>query len=337
MSEDFSQTVILSPVFNDWTAYRLLLEKLDAVLQENQLSATILAIDDGSPIAPEECVEKWGEYSAIKSVEILHLRQNVGHQRAISLGLSWLAAERPEVQEVVVMDADGEDAPEDVPSLIGRCREEKHRKIVMAIRSKRSETLLFRVCYFIFRMLFRFLTGQRYRMGNFSVVPRCAMETLVGNSGLWCHYAATVFRSRCPYVGVETFRAKRLDGRSQMNFVGLVMHGLSAISVYLDVASVRMSLLCMSGVLFLGVGSLGILGTHFFAPLWVPTWIWTLLGWLFVLIIQFLTIAVFLTFITLGNRQSHAFLPIRDYPFYIAQLQTMWSQTNGEERSNGKE
>ncbi|MDO4568818.1 MAG: glycosyltransferase [Planctomycetia bacterium] len=323
MSENFPTTVILSPVFNDWKAYFLLLGKLDTVLQEKHLTVTVLAINDGSPLSPEDCVESWGSYSAIQRVEILHLRQNVGHQRAISLGLSWLAAQRPEVQEVVIMDADGEDAPEDVPLLLQRCREEKHRKIVMAIRSKRSETFLFRLCYLIFRFLFHFLTGKRYQMGNFSVIPRCAMETLVGNSGLWCHYAATVFRSRCPYVGVETYRAKRLDGKSQMNFVGLVMHGLSAVSVYLDVASVRMMLLCVWVTLFLGLGTLGILGVHLFIPLPVPGWIWGLLGWTLVLIVQFFTIATILTFITLGNRQSKTFLPIREYPFYIARLQSI--------------
>ncbi len=317
-SETSAPTVILSPVFNDWVAYARLLEKLDAVLTSEGLEASILAVNDGSPLLPEDCDVHWGEFRAIRRVEILHLRHNVGHQRAIALGLSFLAEERKTVDEVVVMDADGEDAPEDVPRLIRRCREENHRKIVMAIRSKRSETLLFRLCYIQFRFLFHFLTGKRYQMGNFSVIPRSALEALVGNSGLWCHYAATVFRSRCPYVGLETVRAKRLDGKSQMNFVGLVMHGLSAIAVYLDIASVRMMLLCVFGTALLAAGMLGVMLTHFFFPqMFIPGWIFYVLGLFLVLGAQLFTIASVLTFITLGNRQSETFLPIREYRFYI--------------------
>lgn len=331
-----SKTVILSPVFNDWTAYSRLLVNLDAVLAAEGMEADILAVNDGSPLLPEDCGVHWGifHFHAIRNIEILHLRHNVGHQRAIALGLSFLAEERKNAEEIVVMDADGEDAPEDVPRLIRRCREENHRKIIMAIRSKRSETLLFRVCYLMFRFLFHFLTGKRYQMGNFSVIPRPALEALVGNSGLWCHYAATVFRSRCPYVGLETVRAKRLDGKSQMNFVGLVMHGLSAIAVYLDIASVRMMLLCVFGTAFLAAGMFGVLSAHFFLPqMFIPGWIFYALGVTLVLGAQIFTIAAVLTFITLGNRQSETFLPIREYRFYIAGCERAGCERDAREKN----
>lgn len=322
-SNSSAQTLFLFPVFNDWPAFSVLLQHLDAVLQSEGLRGAVLAVDDGSPLRLEDCDLTWGPFQAIEKVEILRLRQNVGHQRAIALGLSFLASERPEVQEVVIMDSDGEDAPEDVPRLLARCREENHEKIVMAIRSKRSETFLFRVCYMMFRLLFRFLTGKRYQMGNFSVVPRNALEALTGNSGLWCHYAATVFRSRYPYVGIETHRAKRLDGKSQMNFVGLVMHGLSAVAVYLDIASVRMMLFCFWGGILLALGILGVLCAHFWLHSPISPILLAVLGGGFVLLSQFFVIAVILTFITLGNRQSETFLPLREYRFYIAGLKSL--------------
>ena len=50
--------------------------------------------------------------SAIRIV--LRLRRNVGHQRAIALGLTYLQVEAG-CEAVIVMDADGEDRPADVP------------------------------------------------------------------------------------------------------------------------------------------------------------------------------------------------------------------------------
>ena len=77
-------------------------------------------------------------------------------------------------------------------------------------------------------------------MGNFSVIPRERLASLVVVSELWNHYAAAAMRSRQPFCTIPTRRAERLDGESKMNFVGLVVHGLSAISVYSDIVGVRL-------------------------------------------------------------------------------------------------
>ena len=89
-------------------------------------------------------------------------------------------------------------------------------------------------------MAHRVLTGHGVRVGNFSVIPRERLSCLVATSELWNHYAAAAFPSRQPYATVPTRRADRLDGRSKMNFVALVIHGLSAISVYSDAIGVRL-------------------------------------------------------------------------------------------------
>lgn len=282
----------------------------------------MLAVDDGSSLSPKDTFSGEnnlsGPFRFIRKVQVLRLRQNVGHQRAIALGLSWIA-DNTDTGEVVVMDADGEDDPADVPRLLAKCREEGGNKIVMAIRVRRCESLWFRVCYAIFKLLFVLMTGQPYRMGNFSVIPRRCLDSLVSNSGLWCHYAATVFRSRLPYCGLETNRAKRLDGKSQMNFIGLIMHGLSAIAVYMEVFSVRMIIFCSVLIFFLVLTGIPLGILHFFSYFTVPEWTTAVLTILFVVAFQVFTMVVLLTFITLGNRQMMAFIPIRDYRNYISE------------------
>jgi polyisoprenyl-phosphate glycosyltransferase len=72
---------------------------------------------------------------------------------------------------------------------------------------------------------------------------------LVVVSELWNHYAAAALKARLPYVTVPTHRAGRLSGRSRMNFIGLVTHGLGALSVESETIGVRMlvvSLVLMS-------------------------------------------------------------------------------------------
>ena len=118
-----NQLLILMPVFNDWDSVSLLLDELDGVLTQEALPAEVLLVDDGSVAAVPEALRskqlKW-----IKKVDILHLRRNLGHQRAIAIGLAFIDATRRS-GTVVVMDGDGEDQPVDsmglFASLANRC------------------------------------------------------------------------------------------------------------------------------------------------------------------------------------------------------------------------
>ena len=77
---------------------------------------SVLIVDDAST---EPMPQDWPgqNFSALDSVEVLHLRSNQGHQRAIALGLYHLH-EFTDAEAVVVMDGDGEDRPEDLPELL---------------------------------------------------------------------------------------------------------------------------------------------------------------------------------------------------------------------------
>ena len=134
--------VVLLPVFNDWQAVGRLLDQIDAALAGESLRPEILIVDDGSTEAPP--LEFPGRsYRAIRSVDMLHLCRNLGHQRAIAVGLVHVHQQIP-CRAVVVMDADGEDQPEYIPALLDKFRQEGERPIVFAARAKRLETPLFR-------------------------------------------------------------------------------------------------------------------------------------------------------------------------------------------------
>ena len=307
---------ILLPVFNDWAALDKLLRRLDSVLFDHAIKAHVLIVDDGSTQAldPGRLAEP---YRVIRPLEILHLRRNLGHQRAIAVGLAYLEAERAACQLVVVMDSDGEDDPLDVPRLIARADQTDRDSMIFAERTKRSESLLFQVCYHLYRLVHRILTGRSVRVGNFSAIPRKRLESLVAASELWNHYAAAAFTSKQPFETIPTSRAKRLDGRSKMNFVGLVIHGLSAVSVYSDIIGVRMMIATslMIGLDLLAIGLTLVI--RLTTNLAIPGWASTVFGVLLIVLLQATLFLFVFSFMILAGRNSASFLPRRDYIHFV--------------------
>src|SRR5512147_2519641 len=98
---------VLIPVFNDWEAVSEVVRRLDGIAAQHHLTIDVVLVDDGSTDDPRVAVS---DVAAIETVRILGLRRNVGHQRAIAIGLSYAAASTA-ADAVVVMDADGQDLP----------------------------------------------------------------------------------------------------------------------------------------------------------------------------------------------------------------------------------
>jgi glycosyltransferase involved in cell wall biosynthesis len=323
-----SKLVILMPVYNDWEAVGRLLTRLDDVLYENRLEAHVLLVNDASPEpAPEELGA--AVYTAIERVEVLALGRNVGNQRAIAIGVAHVQ-QQMDCEALLIMDGDGEDDPHDVPPLLKALHEHNDRCIVFAARKKRSESWLFCVCYHLYRLVHLLLTGIPVRVGNFSVVPAAYLKRLVLLSDLWNHYAAAVFKSRIPYRTVPTHRAPRLAGRSRMNFVGLVAHGLSGISVFGETVGVRL-LLATGLFTALGVLALFALLGMVLMGLTVPAWSYQLIGVLVLMLAQCLVLGVVFVMVILGGRSTTSFLPVRDYGYFVEGCQTLCPSPPPEE------
>jgi polyisoprenyl-phosphate glycosyltransferase len=309
--------LILIPIFNDWAAAARLLTELDAVLGRAGRDARVLLVDDGSSeLPPPELAPP--APARLRTIEILQLRRNVGHQRAIAIGLSHAEASIA-CDAVVVMDGDGEDRPEDVPRLLEELETNGGRALVFAERLRRSEGPLFVTMYALYRWLHRLLTGERVRFGNFSAIPQPFMSRLVAMSDLWNHYAAAVIKSRIPYATIVTTRGLRYSGATKMNYVALVTHGLSAMSVFGERIGVRLlaATLAAACVVFTGIVA------SMFASWWSGTaasWVPYVLGFLVLLLAQALAVSLAFVFIILSGRDSSAFLPLRDYVYFVAQV-----------------
>ena len=301
-----------------------MLGQLDAALDQQSVATRLVFVDDCSLTpAPVELVPS--KLRNVSGIETLRLRRNLGHQRAIAIGLCFIHAERP-CDAVLVMDADGEDKPEDVPRLIETFRRECGRKVIFAQRGRRATTWTFKLFYFLYRWGHRILTGVAVKVGNFSIIPAAHVATLVVVSDTWNHYAASVFRSRIPYTMLPTSRGTRLAGESKMNFVALVLHGLSAISVFAEVVGARLTMAIFGGVGVLTALLATVLFIRWGTDLAIPGWATTAAGLLLVIVLQMLTVALGLTLLVLFNRNNLSFLPLRDYRYFVGEVRKLYER-----------
>ena len=136
--------IILTPVFNDWSSFQYLIRDICIHCEETGIRVTIIAVNDGSTEPFSGIQLDFKGLQAIERIEILHLARNTGHQRAIAIGLSYVE-KNYHPTKVIVMDADGEDSPSDMPALLAE--QGRTNTIVFARRGKRNENRLFRLSY----------------------------------------------------------------------------------------------------------------------------------------------------------------------------------------------
>jgi hypothetical protein len=310
--------VLLVPVYNDWPSVALLIRDTDHALARGGRRARILIVDDGSDQQPEGALTSL-QTTTISGLDILHLRSNLGHQRAIAVGLAYTEASLP-CNAVVVLDGDGEDRPEDIDRLLKTLEAVQGRAVVFAERTRRSEGLLFASLYWLYRTVHWLLTGERVRVGNFAAIPSAILARLVVVSALWNHFAAAVFHARIPYTTVPTSRGTRYSGRSQMNFVALVTHGLSAMSVFGDRIGVRLLVTTCILMLVVIVPASVALGWQLTRDVPLPAWAPYGAALLVVLVFQTASIILAFVFIILAGRASPGFVPLRDYGHYVLRV-----------------
>jgi polyisoprenyl-phosphate glycosyltransferase len=231
--------VVVIPIFNDRISLCILIEQLATIFSAQASEMLLLIVDDGSVPPLIDSID--AKFKSVLPSRILTLKRNLGHERAIAIGVASAVCD--DVADIlVIMDADGEDKPADVVKLIAALADRDQMTIAVGERRKRIEPLLFRIFYQLYRILFRVLTGHRIRFGNLSAMPITVARRLADMSELWLSLPATILRSHHPIVMVPTDRGQRLHGQSHMNIVSLMVFGLSAVAVFVERALTRIIL-----------------------------------------------------------------------------------------------
>ena len=108
-----------------------------------------------------------------------------------------------------------------------------------------------------------------------------------------------------------------------MNYVQLVVHGLSAISIYGDVIGVRA---LMATVMLAAISVVLIviaIVIRSATDLAIPGWATYVVGLLFILL-QSVTISFSFVFLILNGRNNYSFLPQRDYQYFVLDVRRVF-------------
>jgi polyisoprenyl-phosphate glycosyltransferase len=326
---------LVVPVYNDWPSLQILLRELDRVAANLPFRMFVTAVDDGSTELPDPEFFALHDVEHLEGAEILHLAGNVGHQRAIAIGLCQAVTDN-DFDAVLVMDADGEDPPQSIEKLVVAIGQRTDFCIV-AQRRKRTETALFKISYLLYKSLFRLVTGKAINFGNFSLLSRNYSRRLVMVSDLWNNLPAAILRSRLPMTGVRIDRGRRYAGTSRMNFTSLVVHGMSGISVYAETIFIRLLLLTIFLFVFGSICIATVLTLRFFFPVHAtPGWATTVTFGLTIIFVQVLFSALSSILMLLNSRVQRLVVPIVDFKSYVGSRQLLFGRpfAANEEKSD---
>lgn len=270
--------VVVTPVYEDRAASTKLFNEL---FRCYGTLAFVVAVDDGSVREPMDISQL--DSAGIDGV-ILKLRRNVGHQKAIAVGLGYVEEHLPQSRRVVVMDSDGEDLPETIADLL-QAVDSNEFDVAVAQRKSRVETVRFRMFYAVYKWIFKLLTGRAISFGNFMAIRAEALPRLNAMHEVWTHVAAGVVASKLRIAVTPLDRGPRYAGRSKMNFVGLTLHGFRALMVFAEDVLVRVGLMCVV-VSTISI-ALGIIATVLkLLGYATPGWFSVALGVLFLVFLQ---------------------------------------------------
>ena len=158
------------------------------------------------------------------------MKENRVHQRCIAAGLKYIYTNE-DFDRVIVMDADGEDRPEEINDFF-RVSKENPNVTITGNRFKRSEGIIFKTLYNIHKVLTFIFTGKLVKFGNFTCLPKKHVLQLIEKSYLWNTYSSSVLRTINDRLSISSTRGKRYVLPSKMNFFGLFFHSLTIISVF---------------------------------------------------------------------------------------------------------
>ena len=221
--------LIIIPIYNDWDSVHELVVRINKEIKSINHKISIIIINDSSNQKNNfELIPA----NNIQSVKILTLSQNIGHCKAIASTLKYIDANM-DYDHIIPMDGDGEDRPEEILDFIKIIDSaDETVEIVTANRIKRSEGIVFRICYQLHKFITFLLVGKMVRFGNYSCLSKKAVQKLISDSSIWVSYSGAVIKNFSNIKSIQSSRGKRYFGPSKMNFFKLIKHSLSIPAVF---------------------------------------------------------------------------------------------------------
>ena len=283
---DKQKISVIIPVFNEEGSISELLNRLQTVLKQQQISSEIILVDDGSTDGTLPILQEFANKN--NEVKLIVFSRNFGNQAAVSAGLNYCIGEC-----AIIIDADLQDPPELLPELIAKWQE--GYEVVFAQRAARKgESLFKKITASIFYRLLQKLTQVDIPpdTGDFRLIDRKVITTLnempeknrfVRGMVSWAGFRQT---------GITYVRQERFAGETKFPFFKMLKFALTGITSFsfvpLQLAS-YFGFIVSAGAFISG---LYVLYLKFFTDKTIQGWTSLMIALLFLGGIQLITLGI---------------------------------------------
>ena len=237
---------VLIPVYNDWQSVFKLIEEINNLSITSNFQISIIIVNDASN---HDRLDEEKEFKNIQSIKILNMKKNQGHSRCIATGLKYIF-EKEDFDYVIPMDGDGEDRPIEIKEFLAQIQSPNEQSIV-GERVKRSENLIFKVCYQLHKLLTVTFTGKSIKFGNFTCLSKITVKKMVNEKATWNSFSGSLRKIEDKLTTIPSTRGIRYFGPSKMSFYNLIKHSLSIISVFRKIFLIRSALFVILYILLI--------------------------------------------------------------------------------------
>ncbi|MBN1520886.1 MAG: glycosyltransferase [Candidatus Aureabacteria bacterium] len=243
---------IVIPVYNEQENLEELFSRLKKTLDENKYSWELIFINDGSRDNSGEALIRI--HNQNPQVKVLEFNRNYGQHAAVFAGFSAVEGEI-----VVVLDADLQNPPEEIPNLVKKI--EEGFDVVSGLREKRQDSLLRKIPSFFMAKVISYATGVS--MKDYGTMLRAYRRDIIENVkecqeiSSYIPALANLFANKVTEINCR--HDSRKGGKSKYSFYRLLklnfdfMTGFSSIPIHLvSVLGLFVSLLGLGFGAFLG-------------------------------------------------------------------------------------
>ena len=237
---------ILVPIYNDWQSLSELLSNINKNISNLDHEISVVVINDASNHDREK---EQKNFENIHSIKILNMKKNQGHTRCIATGMKYIF-EKEDFDYIIPMDGDGEDRPQEIKGFINQI-ENSNNKPIVGERIKRSEKLIFKICYQLHKIITLTFTGKSIKFGNYTCLPKNTVEKMVNEKATWNSFSGSLKKVENNLFPIPSIRGARYFGPSKMSFFSLIKHSLSIISVFRKTFLIRSALFIILYILLI--------------------------------------------------------------------------------------
>ena len=219
--------IILIPVYNDEKSLIKLLQNIDDHLKiVVNFETEILVLDDRSS---EEMSLKSDKFKNIKKIGIIRVKENIGSQKVISIGLNYLR----DIKEnffITVMDSDGEDNPQEISKMLDLALK-NNDSVITSNRKSRNDPLIIKILYRIHLFITFLFSFKWITFGNFTSFNSINLKNILNDNSSWFAYSSSVVKN-CKIKRIYAKRESRYFDKSKLGLLKLVEHSIRVNSVF---------------------------------------------------------------------------------------------------------